>query len=402
MVGLFINTLPVRVALRPGRDARRVCSSACRPSRPACSTTTTSGWPTSSGAAGPGAGFDTLTVFESYPVDRAGLTDRDRHRRHARHRRGCPRRRPLPAESRRLGDASLHLKFEYVPELFDRTPIEDIADRVVRVLTPRSTDRAAGRSCRCSPTGSAPNWCRSAAVPAAPSGRCRRSSTTRPRSIPARSHCRPGTARCPTGNWTNGPTSSRVLYRPRTRARKLVALGIPRSIESVLSRVGGGQDRGRVRAGRPELPGRAHRAHAHRFRVRTRVDHVRAPRPAARAPRTGWRSTTPELRDRVRRAAPADRSTDADRTAPVTLDTAAYARLHVGVHRQAEGRGGHPPRSRQFRPRPARPLRCRYRSPGRCTSPHRASTARSSSTCRRSVRRDDGDRAAHRLRSRRS
>ncbi len=25
--------------------------------------------------AGPGAGFDTLTVFESYPVDREGLTE---------------------------------------------------------------------------------------------------------------------------------------------------------------------------------------------------------------------------------------------------------------------------------------------------------------------------------------
>ena len=54
-------------------------------------------------AAGPALGFDTLTVFESYPVDRAGLSDGHRHRR------ACAstgvdgtRRRPLPAEPRRV------------------------------------------------------------------------------------------------------------------------------------------------------------------------------------------------------------------------------------------------------------------------------------------------------------
>ena len=75
MIGLFINTMPVRVApglrARPWRDllrpgAGRAGRAARAPPR--------SGLTEIQHAAGPGAElFDTLTVFESYPIGRQAL-----------------------------------------------------------------------------------------------------------------------------------------------------------------------------------------------------------------------------------------------------------------------------------------------------------------------------------------
>ena len=84
MVGLFINTVPTRVAWRPDRDGRRAARRAAGGAGGDCSITSTSVWPTSSAPPGCGDLFDTLVVFENYPLD--------------------PR---FPASSRRVGDLTV-------------------------------------------------------------------------------------------------------------------------------------------------------------------------------------------------------------------------------------------------------------------------------------------------------
>ena len=85
-------------------------------------------------AVGGGGAFDTLTVFESYPVDEAGLTEQTdiagmfvtgidgKDSAHY----------PLAVVA--SGDARLNFKFEYLPEVFDESTVDEIADRLQRVL----------------------------------------------------------------------------------------------------------------------------------------------------------------------------------------------------------------------------------------------------------------------------
>lgn len=73
MVGLFINTIPVRITLRPsesiGTLLARIQAEQAELSDHHCL-----GLSEIHVGAGPEIGFDTLTVFESYPVDRQGLS----------------------------------------------------------------------------------------------------------------------------------------------------------------------------------------------------------------------------------------------------------------------------------------------------------------------------------------
>lgn len=73
MVGLFINTVPIRVQL----NARESLSELCvriQGEQADMLDHHYVGLTDISAAVGPAASFDTLTVFESYPVDRAGLS----------------------------------------------------------------------------------------------------------------------------------------------------------------------------------------------------------------------------------------------------------------------------------------------------------------------------------------
>ena len=143
MVGLFINTLPLRMALPPQlplSDLLRQTQD--RQSRLMAHQHV--GLAEIQQAAGVGELFDTLLVFENYPVDRAGLA--------------------APAGGLRLGpvqghDAThyplalivqpgneLQLRLDYRPDLFDRTTVEALGARLIRLLegAVADPDRALG------------------------------------------------------------------------------------------------------------------------------------------------------------------------------------------------------------------------------------------------------------------
>jgi amino acid adenylation domain-containing protein/non-ribosomal peptide synthase protein (TIGR01720 family) len=133
MVGLFINTIPVRITLRPsesiGTLLARIQAEQAELSDHHCL-----GLSEIHVGAGPEIGFDTLTVFESYPVDRQGLSSdtdiagvriTDVEAKDAAH---------YPLSLVASVDTRLRLKFEYIPEVFGAADIEEIAGRLRRVL----------------------------------------------------------------------------------------------------------------------------------------------------------------------------------------------------------------------------------------------------------------------------
>ncbi|WP_185757059.1 non-ribosomal peptide synthetase [Nocardia bhagyanarayanae] len=133
MIGLFVNTVPVRIRL----DHRETLAQLLRriqAEQAALLDHQHLGLARIQRVAGPGAMFDTVTVLESYPVDRAGLSEDtdiaglhvlDVHGRDAAHY-------PLGLVVHQ--DTRVHLTFKYLPELFPRHQIDAIADRMLRVL----------------------------------------------------------------------------------------------------------------------------------------------------------------------------------------------------------------------------------------------------------------------------
>ncbi|WP_051028054.1 non-ribosomal peptide synthetase [Nocardia higoensis] len=139
MIGLFVNTVPVRIRLdqRESLDqlVRRV-----QAEQTALFDHQHIGLSRIDEVAGPGAMFDTVTVFESYPVDRAGLSENtdiagmrvlDVRGRDAAHY-------PLGVIVHQ--DTRLHLIFKYLPDLFTAQRIGAISERVLRVLDAMAED----------------------------------------------------------------------------------------------------------------------------------------------------------------------------------------------------------------------------------------------------------------------
>ncbi|MFI2230092.1 amino acid adenylation domain-containing protein [Nocardia testacea] len=133
MVGLFVDTVPVRVRLERedtlARLLRRI-----RVEQTALLDHQHLGLARIQNVAGPGAIFDTVTVFESYPIDRTGLAEAADiaglrvlgvHGRDAAH---------YPLGLIVEHGTRLRLGFEYLPDLFTPDRIEALADRVLRVL----------------------------------------------------------------------------------------------------------------------------------------------------------------------------------------------------------------------------------------------------------------------------
>ncbi|MFY2787139.1 amino acid adenylation domain-containing protein, partial [Rhodococcus sp. MALMAid1271] len=140
MVGLFINTLPVRIVLDPvetlGEYLDRVQSE-----QAALLDHHYLGLTDIQRAVGPAVAFDTLTVFESYPMDRAGLsaeTDLAGMRVHDVRDGSDTAQYPLTLVA--MVDDRLHIEAKYLPELFEHTVVRATVDRIVRVLDAIATD----------------------------------------------------------------------------------------------------------------------------------------------------------------------------------------------------------------------------------------------------------------------
>jgi amino acid adenylation domain-containing protein len=134
MVGLFINTVPVRVRLDP-REPWAALLARLQAEQTALMEHHHLGLADIQKAHGLGELFDTLTVFESYPLDEAGLAAGETaaglkitgvRQRDATH---------YPLTLVAGADDGLQLTLEYRPDLFDRDGGQRILDRLVAVLT---------------------------------------------------------------------------------------------------------------------------------------------------------------------------------------------------------------------------------------------------------------------------
>ncbi len=102
MIGLFVNTVPTRITLNPRETLGRLLDRT-QAEQAALLDHHHLGLADIQRAAGPDIGFDTATVFESYPIDRGRPDRRHRPRRHPGGRRERRRRHALSAERRLLG-----------------------------------------------------------------------------------------------------------------------------------------------------------------------------------------------------------------------------------------------------------------------------------------------------------
>ncbi|MFE3293293.1 amino acid adenylation domain-containing protein, partial [Rhodococcus sp. NPDC059234] len=132
MIGLFINTVPVRIRLDPAETLGALLDRV-QAEQSSLLDHHHLGLTDIQRAAGPGAGFDTLTVFESYPVpgelsadtDIAGMRLTDIEVRDSAHY-------PLSVVASATDRLRLTMKFR--PELLGRTAVDGAAHRLLHVL----------------------------------------------------------------------------------------------------------------------------------------------------------------------------------------------------------------------------------------------------------------------------
>ncbi|MFF5257090.1 amino acid adenylation domain-containing protein [Streptomyces leeuwenhoekii] len=131
ILGLFINTVPVRIRLRLGETWQEL-TARIQHEQTALSAHHQLGLARIQQIAGVGDLFDTLVVYENFPAPPSGepadtgLTARAREGRAAAHY-------PL-ALIANMTPAGLRLRLEYRPELLARERAEELLDRLVRVL----------------------------------------------------------------------------------------------------------------------------------------------------------------------------------------------------------------------------------------------------------------------------
>ncbi|MFL6129470.1 MAG: amino acid adenylation domain-containing protein [Mycobacteriales bacterium] len=144
MIGLFINTVPVRVRLDPALPVAAMLGRLQR-DQAALLPHQHLGLADIQRLAGPGPLFDTLTVFENYPVDPgvaatevAGLRLTGADGRDGTHY-------PLGLAAGLVGDR-LTLRLDHRPDLLDRAAVERYAGMLVRILAAVGTspDRPVG------------------------------------------------------------------------------------------------------------------------------------------------------------------------------------------------------------------------------------------------------------------
>src|SRR5262244_3155627 len=131
MVGLFINTLPLRIKLGPSQPLLELLKQV-QDSQSKLIAHQHLGLAEIQQLAGSGALFDSLVVFENYPVERGGLSGAGGGLRLASVSGHDATHYPLSlmvAPSERL-----QLRLDYRPDLFERASVEALAGRLVRLL----------------------------------------------------------------------------------------------------------------------------------------------------------------------------------------------------------------------------------------------------------------------------
>ena len=126
MLGLFINTVPVRVRLDPAVTVGS-CGPGCRTSRHSCWPTTIWAWRRSSGPPGRARSSTPWSSTRTTPATPPGWPARTPARTRAGHRRRRARRRALSAVADGDAGERLRLRLSYRPDLFDRGRGEQIA-----------------------------------------------------------------------------------------------------------------------------------------------------------------------------------------------------------------------------------------------------------------------------------
>ena len=144
MVGLFINTLPLRVKLPPDKPLGDLLSE-LQDSQSRLMAHQHVGLAEIQGLAGLGELFDTLVVFENYPVDHAALAKAS-NGLHATPIAGHDASH-YPLSLAAVPGERLRLRLEYRPDLFDRESAETLGKRLIRLLelSVAEPDRAIGR-----------------------------------------------------------------------------------------------------------------------------------------------------------------------------------------------------------------------------------------------------------------
>ena len=171
MVGLFINTLPLRVRLEPGEPLAALLAG-IQESQSRLLAHQHVGLAEIQRAAGAGELFDTLVVFENYPVDHAALAGPGADLRVAGVEGHDATHYPLSLAV--VPGERLHLRLDFDPARFDRETAEAIAGAVGA-----AAGRGGGvaRRCRCTGwTSLSPRRAAHAAggVQRHGAGRCRR------------------------------------------------------------------------------------------------------------------------------------------------------------------------------------------------------------------------------------
>ncbi|PBC40539.1 hypothetical protein CJ178_01975 [Rhodococcus sp. ACPA4] len=139
MIGLFVNTVPVRVRLDRGETLGSLLGR-IQAEQAGLLDHQYVGLADIQRVAGPGAVFDSMTVFESYPVDRGGLTaETDIAGMRVVDVSG------VDAAHYPIGvvahlDNRLHIRIKYLPELFDNDTMSSAVQRVLRVINTTVAD----------------------------------------------------------------------------------------------------------------------------------------------------------------------------------------------------------------------------------------------------------------------
>ena len=131
MVGLFINTLPVRVRLRPAEPLRELLTR-LQDSQSQLIAHQHLGLAEIQRLMGLGQLFDTLVVFENYPVDRSVLEEPAAGFRLISVEGHDATHYPLSLVA--VPGKRLRLRFQYRPDLFEPPRIEAIGRRLMRLL----------------------------------------------------------------------------------------------------------------------------------------------------------------------------------------------------------------------------------------------------------------------------